>query len=707
MKLPRPGFAYLFSVRGKVRIRTFVFVRIYHQIVDAVPGYGTVMPPTSDGVRTVGCSLDKLVPESGHLLALRRAVADTHKATILATELLNMHLRRTLSDPSADLACFFNGSWLLNAYNEVTSGKRKVKVVPELRQTLETCMPPFEPPDRTGIQQCLLYDARNLATVAATGVWMHFHRRVLSHVRGVFALDDAAYAALSKDERRERRLDLMQVAADLCRSPTEAHQSPPERHAWVASERSRLGIDGAVGDWSDKSMLYHLKARPHRFLRAMALMSTEREARGGRAFALYPLRRAYVPRHVRFDQKALRDLLRVGKSDYIKERAKKRKRPSEPIDDGLGLQPHVELGGTEPGVTPTSEPDRKRRSKDEMVEANRELFGGILDLRGAGVARRHLFDFAFTTDGVGARLQMRVAHRTATGGELTSMPTRGIWAIDQLKYVSRLEQLHVIGVDPGKRELVVGVDMDDPRGTSVVRYTQQQRLRDLRSRQYADEASREKPRAVTDAEAALTGFHSRSSDLESFCAYCRARHESLYACLAFYADIGHRKRRWKTSIKAQQSEERLYKRLEGVKKKGDDRPLVLAYGSWGLVAGRAGAACNRGNPPCIGVGLMRKLSRRFVVSPTPEAYTSKTCCRCLGPCGPWGEKEAEMGKKIRGLRRCTQRDCKFVPLNRDRNGAQNIGANFQRMFEDKAPIRSMSEADLAFHRATICLECSE
>ena len=77
-----------------------------------------------------------------------------------------MHPRRTPSDRSADLFCFFNGSWLLNAYNEVTPGKRKVKVVPELRRTFEACMPPFEPPDRTGIQQCLLYDARNLATVA-------------------------------------------------------------------------------------------------------------------------------------------------------------------------------------------------------------------------------------------------------------------------------------------------------------------------------------------------------------------------------------------------------------------------------------------------------------------------------------------------------------------------------------------------------------
>lgn len=62
-------------------------------------------------------------------------------------------------------------------------------------------------------------------------------------------------------------------------------------------------------------------------------------------------------------------------------------------------------------------------------------------------------------------------------------------------------------------------------------------------------------------------------------------------------------------------------------------------------------ACNKGNAPCIGVGLMRKLARRFVVAPTPEAYTSKTCCRCLGEAGPWVEVEEKMGKKIRGLRK--------------------------------------------------------
>jgi hypothetical protein len=226
----------------------------------------------------------------------------------------------------------------------------------------------------------------------------------------------------------------------------------------------------------------------------------------------------------------------------------------------------------------------------------------------------------------------------------------------------------------------------------------------LRSRQYADESTRGKPSNVKQVEETLAGYRSRTTDLQAFCEYCGKRHDMMDECLAYYADACHRRRRWKTSIKAQQSEERLYKRLEDIRT--DDRPLVLAYGSWGMVAGRADAACNRGNPPCIGVGLMRKLSRRFVVAPTPEAFTSKTCCRCLQACGPWEEKEVEMGKKIRGLRRCTQRDC-MLPMNRDRMGATNIGANFMRLLEGKPPIRSMSEEDLAFHRASLCLECEE
>ena len=129
-------------------------------------------------------ALAKLIPDAEHLDLIRGAVTRVHKATIFATELLNLHIRRLLeADINADLKDYFSANWVLNAYNEVTYSGRKVKVVPELHDTKRQFMPPFDLPDRSGVQQCLLYDARNLVTVASTNVWMHFQQRVQTDVK--------------------------------------------------------------------------------------------------------------------------------------------------------------------------------------------------------------------------------------------------------------------------------------------------------------------------------------------------------------------------------------------------------------------------------------------------------------------------------------------------------------------------------------------
>lgn len=57
------------------------------------PQRNSPMPPTSDGdIRTVGCSVAKLIPDAEHLKLIREAVTRVHKATIFATELLNLHI---------------------------------------------------------------------------------------------------------------------------------------------------------------------------------------------------------------------------------------------------------------------------------------------------------------------------------------------------------------------------------------------------------------------------------------------------------------------------------------------------------------------------------------------------------------------------------------------------------------------------------------
>ena len=626
------------------------------------------MPPESDGanIRTVGCNLEKLIPDKKHLDKIKDAVDRVHRATFYATELLNIHLRVQLRDGKC-LKQFFQANWILNAFNEVTSinGTPRVHVDENLRESVRL-MPSFEPPSRGGIQQCILYECKNIVTVASNNVWMHFQKRVLTHVRARLHIERDEFLKLDEASRRAHKLEVLQVSSDVCRNTKKPYTSPQKYHEWIEWERKHLGIDDAVREWGDKPLLYHLKTKPHSFIRSLFVMSKESEDRGGKSFALFPLRRTFVPRHSRFDQKALRDLLSLGASEH----SKKRKRGDE----------------------------SKRRNKKEMKDEKGELFNRVLNLRAANVQQRWQFDYAFTTDGVCARVQM--SKPLQKKGTLETTPRRGIWAIDELKRVSKLEELHVVGVDPGKHELVVCVDKENTK--HIIRYTQRERLRDIRSRQYKSELETSKPFDVLEAERELTGFNSRSTNLDTFCNYCKKRHENANILFAFYRGVEHRRRRWKVSIKTQQSEEKLYTRLKGIQKM-DSRPIVLAYGSWGLIAGKVGSKCNKGLPPCIGVGLLRKLSKHFIVSPTPEAYTSKTCNKCLGECGRW--KEMEGKKEIRGLRRCQQREC-MVPLNRDKNAAINIATNFMRLFCDRPPIRTQSKEDIAFHKASLCFDCS-
>ena len=106
------------------------------------------MSPESDGnadgdIRTIGCTLEKI------------------------------HIRRCLNEnPESDFSYVFNRSWILKAYNEVTTGKRKLDSTPELQYTKKYYMPDFTPPSRSGIQQCMLYDAGNMATVAENNIYI-------------------------------------------------------------------------------------------------------------------------------------------------------------------------------------------------------------------------------------------------------------------------------------------------------------------------------------------------------------------------------------------------------------------------------------------------------------------------------------------------------------------------------------------------------
>lgn len=141
-----------------------------------------------EGCYTVGVAFKRAVISAEHQVALHDAVTRVHSITLFATELANLVVRHRLEhDPTADLSWLFDANQLMQLFYAVSTGSRSAHVSTEVMQTLEH-MPKFEAVSRTGLSQCLKYQARNLAAVAATNVWMHFRKRVLSHVRLSFAL---------------------------------------------------------------------------------------------------------------------------------------------------------------------------------------------------------------------------------------------------------------------------------------------------------------------------------------------------------------------------------------------------------------------------------------------------------------------------------------------------------------------------------------
>ena len=649
--------------------------------------------------KTVACRLSKLIPDERTVSDVRMAVSLVHEVTIQATSLLNLHIRSCIANDNLMSSKFFDRNWILKAFQEVTvckTGKVCARDL-ELAQTM-THMPDFTPVDRSGLTQLFLSNATLIASNAKNNIWMHFNRRLLAYVKRQLEIPKQEYDALTKAEKTARMIQLNRIATDIRRMPSDAITSSIEYHAFVELQREILRIDISVGNWNDKPLLYHLKTKPHAFLKATSLMSHCNEDSGRSGFSLYPLRRSMVPGFIRFD--------------------------ADSLNKALQLLQNRRLG-------------RKRRPKAE----EEFTFTNTVDYRAAGIKQRWRIDDGFSTDGMSVRVQQflgdaatvqklrckkrEVAEKKAEGRKrkrndepmaeksqkekpsksnsvLTKMPERGIWAIDELKRISRLESLHVVGIDPGKRELIAATDSDDPK-SCIIRYTIAQRQKDMRSRQYANEGRRDKPTGVHDAERNLSDHNSRTADFETFKGYIRARQAHLMECLKFYGEMHHRHRRWKTFIKRQKSEELLYKRLKSFKT--DERPLVLAYGSWGTIAGTK-SACNKGNPSCIGVGLMRKIAKRFVVAITPEAYTSKTCHECLGTCGPHPTMRSMRNKReIRGLRVCQDPNCNRL-LNRDANASRNIGLQFKLLFEDKGTIRSLSALELEMTKHRMCLECA-
>lgn len=207
---------------------------------------------------TIGCSLKKFLIEPSNLLKIRNAVVRVHSIVILGTELANFLLRKWLQDGEIEkLKQLFDRNFLMKVFNAVSVSVRKEKEyegMQEVRDTVVERMGTFVKPSRHQVLQCLVYEAASLETVASNNVWMHFGRRVRSHVRRYLDTQDQ-----SNMTKRDVHKLCAQITIDLCNTQQGTpFLSPAVWHTWIESERIRLDM---VHD-TTRPLLHQLKTTP-------------------------------------------------------------------------------------------------------------------------------------------------------------------------------------------------------------------------------------------------------------------------------------------------------------------------------------------------------------------------------------------------------------------------------------------------------------
>jgi hypothetical protein len=293
-----------------------------------------------------------------------------------------------------------------------------------------------------------------------------------------------------------------------------------------------------------------------------------------------------------------------------------------------------------------------------------------------------------------------------------------------------------VGCDPGRAEPVVCVDpltgektritaVDERRKTKAhgsfvrtARHRKQSQRRGLAEEHAAVEARAavwkaanvDKPAAIGRLESELGQRCATAPSLADFAAYVSAVSEAAPTLVPHYADLRHRRLRFKTHIEKHRFVDRFIRDLKR-KFAPNGEVVLLAWGAWGKVAGRAGQPGNKGRPPTLGVGLARRLAKEdgIVLMWTPEHHTTKTCFKCGCAANRSAKAEARRqadveerlgerfrhgAKEIRGLKVCQNPECN-APLNRDLNAAKNIGANGMLLLLGCAPIATHTPEELA------------
>ena len=530
--------------------------------------------------------------------------------------------------------------------NEKASGRPPKKEIKELKEKLTAFYKTdFEPLiqnenlDYTHMNTILDYLTIDILTMYENNIKFHYVEYIERYVNVVwkkkFIIIKIRKLKITQKEKEQRVnqlcSQLRKIKTDLLNIENANYKSHTMYHQWINQQKQNITPNKTA--YKKNNIVYDLMCSPFDYFGCMIFMMKQVEKEEQTIYNVFPIRNEIIPKHIRLDTTTLVHLLMTknqgNKSDYLTKGNLKRK---------------------------------ENKIWEFFFRTERKCFH----------KNQYEFHHMIETDGVSCSLLLL---RKDLIGKKLPMMKKGLSTetyIDELSDYSQLQNKKIVGIDPGKCDLIYCVDNDN-KEASKFRYSQDQRRKETKKKKYSKiqlELKQEKinGKTIIDWETELSKLNRKSLNIQKFKEYIQKKSEINGMLFAFYEKYIFRKLRLQSYRNVKKSEQKMMNQFKKIF--GDEKEVVICFGDYEQKQHMKYKEATKGKG-------MRTLFRKagFQTFLVDEFRTSCMCSKCeIGICKKTMVRENPKPYRsgnvlIHGLIRC-KNGCGY--WNRDVNGATNI-----------------------------------
>jgi len=583
---------------------------------------------------------------------INEAVIKANKIVIHTLQFLKLyllhHYETTNTLPTINAELVNNSMKVICGEKEEKRGKPPKKETIELKDKLNEIYKEHYLPymqndqlDYSGLNTILDYLTIDILTMYENNIQLHYVEYVERYVNVIWKkkiiTKKIRKLGKSKSERetRIRNLcsELRKIKNDLLNVDKKEYTTKCYYHKWITEQRNYVLPNKKK--FEKDSIYYDLKCNSMDYLPSMIYMmkQIENEKENNSISNVFPMRSEIAPKYIRLDTTTLVNLL---------------------FEKHHGSKALYKTNGN------------LKKNEDKIwkffFRTERKLFMKI----------DYSFHHMISTDGIG--VSVLLLRKDLVGKKIPMMKTklsRELY-IDELDDYTELQNKKIVGIDPGKEDLIYCVD-GASKEANHFRYSQNQRRKETKIKKYnniilAMKTNRINSKTIIEYETELSSYNRKTLHIDKFKEYLQAKNRINFILFGFYQNELFRKLKFGRYINTKRNEQKMVNNFK--KMFGNPEDVVICIGDWEQKKQM------KFKEPTLGIG-MRTLFRKnnYKVFLVDEFRSSCKCSNCNGGlCEKFMVRKNPRPDKddvrlVHGLLRCKS-GCGL--WNRDRNGSSNI-----------------------------------